>query len=173
LGIPQATAASIVGAYGGGVYLSTLLGAWIADRLLGSERVLFYSAIVIMLGHIALAVVPGVGGLAAGLIQYSFGRKRLPVAARRVPAPLPRSRWSRYIGIAILALGVIVVLVLTGVIAASNLVTIVNALMIVATIAYFVVILSNRQITTVERKRVCAFIPLFIASAAFWSLYQQ
>ena len=25
----------------------------------------------------------------------------------------------------------------------------------------------------VERRRVCAFIPLFVASAAFWSLYQQ
>ena len=209
---------------------------------------LFYSAIVIMLGHIALAGVPGVGGLAAGLIlvavgsgglkanatsvvgtlyapddprrdagfslfylginlgafagpiltgllqttvgfhlgfglaavgmaigliQYSFGRKRLPDAARQVPDPLPRSRWSRYIVIAILALGVIVVLVLTGVITASNLVTIVIALTIVATVAYFVVILSNRHITTVERKRVYAFIPLFIASAAFWSLYQQ
>ncbi len=248
LGIAQATAAGIVGAYGGGVYLSTILGAWIADRLLGSERVLFYSAIVIMLGHIALASVPGVGGLAAGLIlvavgsgglkanatsvvgtlyasddprrdagfslfylginlgafagpiltgllqttvgfhlgfglaavgmaigliQYSLGRKRLPDAARRVPDPLPRSRWSRYIVLAILALGVIVVLELTGVITASNLVTIVIALTIVATVAYFVVILSNRHITTVERKRVYAFIPLFIASAAFWSLYQQ
>ncbi|WP_104082232.1 peptide MFS transporter [Cryobacterium sp. Y11] len=248
LGMPQTTAAGIVGAYGGAVYLSTILGAWIADRLLGSERVLFYSAIVIMLGHVALAAVPGVGGLAAGLIlvavgsgglkanatsvvgtlyapddprrdagfslfylginlggfagpiltgllqttvgfhlgfglaavgmaigliQYSRGRKRLPDAARQVPDPLPRSRWSRYIGIAILAVGIIVVLVLTGVITASNLVTIVIALTIIATVAYFVVILSSRQITTVERKRVYAFIPLFIASAAFWSLYQQ
>jgi dipeptide/tripeptide permease len=50
LGIPQATAAGIVGAYGGGVYLSAVLGAWVADRLFGSERVLFFSAIVIMLG---------------------------------------------------------------------------------------------------------------------------
>src|SRR5262245_64009181 len=48
LGIGQATATSIVGAYGGLVYLSTILGAWLADRLLGSERVLFYSAVVVM-----------------------------------------------------------------------------------------------------------------------------
>ncbi|HSP74635.1 MAG TPA: MFS transporter, partial [Cryobacterium sp.] len=53
LGIPQATAAGIVGAYGGGVYQSTILGAWVADLLLGSERVLFYSAIVIAVGHVA------------------------------------------------------------------------------------------------------------------------
>jgi len=41
LGIPQATAAGIVGAYGGGVYLSTILGAWIADRPGGGARIGF------------------------------------------------------------------------------------------------------------------------------------
>ena len=41
LGIAQALAAGLVGAYGGGVYLSTILGAWLADRLFGSEKVLF------------------------------------------------------------------------------------------------------------------------------------
>ena len=35
LGLPQSTATGIVGAYGGLVYLSTVLGGWIADRLLG------------------------------------------------------------------------------------------------------------------------------------------
>src|SRR6185312_10738951 len=40
-------------------------------------------------------------------------------------------------------------------------------------VAYFVVILSSRAISAVERGRVVAFIPLFVASAAFWSLYQQ
>ena len=33
LGMDQTDAAGIVGAYGGAVYLSTILGAWIADRL--------------------------------------------------------------------------------------------------------------------------------------------
>src|SRR3954471_14181674 len=55
LGIDQQTATSIVGAYGGLVYLSTILGAWLADRLLGPERVLFYSAVLVMCGHVALA----------------------------------------------------------------------------------------------------------------------
>ena len=54
LGIDQVTATGIVGAYGGTVYLSTILGAWVADRILGSERVLFFSAIVIVAGHVAL-----------------------------------------------------------------------------------------------------------------------
>ena len=58
LGIDQGLAAGLVGAYGGGVYLSTILGAWLADRLLGSEKVLFCTAIMIMVGHIALALLP-------------------------------------------------------------------------------------------------------------------
>ncbi|MET1053583.1 MAG: peptide MFS transporter [Mycetocola sp.] len=248
LGIPQATAAGIVGAYGGGVYLSTILGAWVADRLLGSERVLFFSAVVIMLGHIALALVPGIAGvalglilvavgsgglkanatsvvgtlyaendprrdagfslfylginlgaffgpiltgllqkslgfhfgfglaavgMAIGLIQYSFGRKRLPEIASHVPDPLPKSRWLLYGLIAAAAVVLIVVLVGVGVITADNLVTIVIGLTVASAVLYFIVILTSKQVTTVERKRVYAFIPLFIASAAFWSLYQQ
>ena len=248
LGIPQATAAGIVGAYGGAVYLSTILGAWVADRLAGSERVLYVSAVVIMVGHIALALIPGVAGVVVGLIliamgsgglkanatsvvgtlyrkddprrdagfslfylginlgaffgpiltgllqstigfhfgfglaavgmaigltQYSFGRKRLPASSHAVPDPLPRSKYLRYALIAAGAVLLIVVLVLTGIITATNLVTIVIGVTIVASVSYFIVILSNKHISTVERKRVYAFIPLFIASVAFWSLYQQ
>jgi POT family proton-dependent oligopeptide transporter len=44
---------------------------------------------------------------------------------------------------------------------------------IVATIAYFGIILSSKIITHDERSRVIAFIPMFIASAVFWSLFQQ
>src|SRR5262245_20942299 len=73
LGISKATAASIVGAYGGMVYLSTILGAWLADRVLPSERVLFYSAMIVMAGHVCLALVPGVVGVGMGLILVAFG----------------------------------------------------------------------------------------------------
>lgn len=244
LDMDQTAAAGIVGAYGGGVYLSTILGAWIADRLLGSERVLFISASIIMAGHIALALLPGflgvgvglvlvafgsgglkanatsvVGtlysehdprrdagfsifylginlgaflgplltgllastlgfhwgfglaavGMAFGLIQYSFGRKSLPSEASVVPNPLPRERIGLVIGIAVAA----VILVVFGAITSTNLVTWVIGGTIVAAVAYFVVILTSHRITTVERSRVYGFIPLFIASVAFWSLYQQ
>ena len=73
LGIDQGVAAGIVGAYGGSVYLMSILGGWVADRLLGAERTMFLSAILIMLGHIALAVVPAVPGLTAGLILVAVG----------------------------------------------------------------------------------------------------
>ncbi|TQL50609.1 POT family proton-dependent oligopeptide transporter [Ornithinicoccus hortensis] len=73
LGIDQGVAAGIVGAYGGSVYLFSIVGGWVADRLIGSERTMFVSAVLIMLGHIALAVIPAVPGLATGLILVAIG----------------------------------------------------------------------------------------------------
>ncbi|KAA0962317.1 MFS transporter [Microbacterium sp. ANT_H45B] len=248
LGLSQAVAGGIVGAYGGSVYLSTILGAWIADRMLGSERVLFLSAIVIVAGHVALALLPGFlgvgvglvlvalgsGGLKAnatsvvgtlysaddtrrdagfslfylginlgafmgpiltgilqsslgfhygfglaaigmtlGLVQYSFGRRALPDEARRVPNPLPSARYPLVAIIALAAIAAIVVLVMVGVIRADNLSTIVIIGTVVAAVAYFAVILSSRLIDGTERSRVWGFLPLFVTSVAFWSLYQQ
>jgi len=248
LGIDKATAASIVGAYGGLVYLSTVLGAWLSDRLLGAERVLFHSAAVVMAGHIALALVPGVVGvgiglvlvalgsggvkanatslvgtlyaendqrrdagfslfylginvgalmgplltgllqknlgfhygfglaavgMAIGLTQYAFGRKNLPDAANDVPNPLPTNRRALAIAAGVAVVGVIVVLAVLGLLPADKLSTIVIVVSALAAVAYVVVILSSRKVHRVERQRVLAFIPLFIASAAFWSLYQQ
>lgn len=73
LGLSQAAATSIVGAYGGLVYFSSVIGGWIADRVLGAEKTLLTSAILVMIGHIALAVLPGVSGLAVGLICVAVG----------------------------------------------------------------------------------------------------
>ena len=66
LGMDKALAGGIVGAYGGSVYLSTILGAWLADRIWGAERTLFIAGIVVMTGHILLAIVPGLMGLLLG-----------------------------------------------------------------------------------------------------------
>jgi proton-dependent oligopeptide transporter, POT family len=248
LGIDEATATSIVGAYGGMVYVSTIFGAWLADRLFGAERVLFASAVLVMCGHIALALLPGlvgvgvglvlialgsggvkanatslVGalyeegderrdagfslfylginlgaligplltgllqqnigfhygfgaaavGMALGLTQYTIGRRGLRGVGRDVPNPLPPQRRALVAAVAAAGVVLIVVLAFTGVLAASRLANIVVAVSVVAAVAYFIVILSSREIDGVERRRVVAFIPMFVASAAFWSLYQQ
>lgn len=73
LGIDEGVATGIVGAYGGAVYVFSILGGWIGDRLLGSERTMFYSGLAIMAGHIALALLPGIPGLAIGLILVAVG----------------------------------------------------------------------------------------------------
>jgi dipeptide/tripeptide permease len=60
----------------------------IGDRVLGSERVLFYSAVVIMLGHIALAVAPGIAGVAIGLILVALRSGGLKASATAVAGSL-------------------------------------------------------------------------------------
>lgn len=88
LGIDQGVATGIVGAYGGTVYLSSILGAWAADRLLGPERVLFFSAWLIMAGHIALAILPSIWGLGIGLILVAVGSGGLKANATAVVGSL-------------------------------------------------------------------------------------
>jgi POT family proton-dependent oligopeptide transporter len=73
LGLDKGVATSVVGAYGGAVYVFCILGALVSDRLIGAQKTLFYSAILIMIGHISLAVLPGVPGLITGLLCVSIG----------------------------------------------------------------------------------------------------
>ncbi|WP_206789506.1 peptide MFS transporter [Amycolatopsis sp. MtRt-6] len=248
LGLAQESALGIVGAYGGLVYLSAVIGAWVADRLLGSERTLFYSAVLIMIGHLSLALLPGLAGIAVGLVcvavgsgglksnataivgtlyadgderrdagftifymgvnlggfvgpiltglaqkevgfhlgfglaavgmalgltQYAFGRKNLGDKAKEVPNPLPSSRRALAVGAALVLVAAVVVLVVTGVVNPGNLADVVVWVVGVISVVYFLVILTSAKITAVERSRVFSFIPMFIASAVFFSLYQQ
>ncbi|MFC8045552.1 peptide MFS transporter [Nocardia sp. NPDC057353] len=248
LGLAQDTAVGIVGAYGGLVYLSTVLGGWIADRLLGMERTVFYGGVVVMAGHIALALLPGLAGVGVGLVlvalgsgalkanassllgtlypkgdarvdggftlfylginigaftgplltgllqrewgfHYGFGaaaigmalgltqyvvfRRNLGTAGREVPNPLPRGSIGRIAGVLI---GVVVLVVLVwvlGWVRLSNLADVTTGVIAVASVVYFAIILRSPKVTSVERTRVRAFIPLFIANAVFWSLFQQ
>lgn len=55
------------------MYLSTVLGGWVADRLLGMERTVLYGGVVVMCGHIALAVLPGLAGVGVGLVLIALG----------------------------------------------------------------------------------------------------
>ncbi len=56
LGLDVAMAAAIYGLFTAAVYLTALPGGWIADRLVGAQRALFIGAIIIVLGHISLAL---------------------------------------------------------------------------------------------------------------------
>ncbi|OCB56795.1 MFS transporter [Mycobacterium vulneris] len=248
LGLPKSTATGIVGAYGGLVYLSTVLGGWIADRLLGMERTVFYGGLVVMAGHVALAVVPGLSGVGIGLVlvalgsgalkanassllgtlydkddpradggftlfylgvnlgafvgplttgllqtragfHYAFGaaaigmalglaqyvvfRRNLGNHGRVVANPLPPQAIGKVIGI-VAALAVVVAVLFTmHVVDLANLSQFTTGVIVVASVMYFVVMLTNAKVSEIERTRVRAFIPLFIANAVFWSLFQQ
>ncbi|MEC1533654.1 peptide MFS transporter [Bacillus haynesii] len=55
LGFDQTTANSIMAVYGSLVYMSGIIGGWIADRLLGTANTVFYGGVLIMFGHILLS----------------------------------------------------------------------------------------------------------------------
>ncbi|MEX3768597.1 MAG: peptide MFS transporter [Mycolicibacterium fortuitum] len=248
LGLPKSTATGIVGAYGGLVYLSTVLGGWVADRLLGMERTVFYGGVVVMAGHIALAVLPGlpgvgvglvlvalgsgalkanassllgtlydkgdpradggftlfylgvnlgafVGPLATGLLQtrigfhYGFGaaaigmafgltqyvmfRRNLGSYGRIVANPLPPQAIGKVIAVVVTLGMAVTVLFLVHAVDLANLSQFTTAVIVVASVMYFAVMLTSAKVSGTEKIRVRAFIPLFVANAVFWSLFQQ
>ncbi|WP_416564750.1 peptide MFS transporter [Nocardia testacea] len=248
LGMDQDVAVGLVGAYGGLVYLSTIIGGWVSDRLIGMERTVFYGGVVVMAGHIALALIPGLTGvgvglvlvalgsgalksnasallgtlypkgdprvdggftlfylginlgafvgplltgllqeewgfhagfgaaavgMALGLIQYVAFRRNLGTAGREPADPLPRSAYGPLAAVVLAAILVIVLVLVTGLVTVDNLPDVTTALIVVAAVAYFAVLLTNRRVSTVERSRVRAFVPLFLANVVFWALFQQ
>ena len=55
LGIDTAVAGAIYGLYTSMVYMTTLPGGWIADRLIGQRRAVLYGGIIIAAGHFSMA----------------------------------------------------------------------------------------------------------------------
>ncbi|MBC8086357.1 MAG: MFS transporter, partial [Phycisphaerae bacterium] len=66
LGMPASEAGPIYGMYTAMAYLTCLPGGWIADRIIGQRRAVLWGGIIIMIGHIILAI-PGIGTFFAGL----------------------------------------------------------------------------------------------------------
>ena len=63
LGMRQSTAASVMSIYGSLVYLSSVVGGWLSDRVWGSRRTVFIGGILIMFGHIVLSLPVGLSAL--------------------------------------------------------------------------------------------------------------
>ncbi|APT46150.1 peptide MFS transporter [Bacillus safensis] len=75
LGFDQTTANSIMSVYGALVYMSGVIGGWLADRVFGSSSTVFYGGVFIMLGHVILALPSGATALfiSMGLIIIGTG----------------------------------------------------------------------------------------------------
>jgi len=56
MGLTDETATAIYGLYTALVYLVALPGGWIADRLLGAQRTVWYGGMIIAAGHFTLAI---------------------------------------------------------------------------------------------------------------------
>ncbi len=72
LGLDDKTATAIYGLYMAGVYLTALPGGWIADRLIGQQRAVWYGGIIIACGHFTLAI-PDRATFFVGLVLIVVG----------------------------------------------------------------------------------------------------
>jgi len=73
LGLDRSTANSIMAVYGSLVYMSGIIGGWIADRLLGTTKTVFYGGVAIMLGHAVLALPGGITTLFVSMALIIIG----------------------------------------------------------------------------------------------------
>ncbi|HUR94482.1 MAG TPA: peptide MFS transporter [Gemmatimonadales bacterium] len=72
LGFDTAKAGPIYALYVSSVYLLSLPGGWVADRVLGLRRTVFVGGVVIMVGHICLAI-PSLATFYVGLVLIALG----------------------------------------------------------------------------------------------------
>ncbi|MCE5090549.1 S-Cys-Gly-3M3SH uptake peptide MFS transporter [Staphylococcus devriesei] len=73
LGIDQTTAMSIMSVYGALIYMSSIPGAWVADRLVGTRGATLIGAILIILGHICLSLPFAMFGLFSSMFFIIIG----------------------------------------------------------------------------------------------------
>ncbi|MFJ8749662.1 peptide MFS transporter [Streptomyces sp. NPDC102441] len=82
MGMDPGTAASVSAAYGTLVYLVSVAGGWLADRILGSYRAVLYGGVLIACGHYAMAVPTAtMTWVGLGLISAGTGLLKPNVAS--------------------------------------------------------------------------------------------
>ncbi|MEK5399880.1 peptide MFS transporter [Paenibacillus nitricinens] len=252
LGFPEDMALSIMSIYGSLVYMSGIIGGWLADRIFGTSKAVFYGGVLIMFGHILLAIpgnatlffasmimiVLGTGllkpnvssivgeiyseqdnrrdaafsifymginlggfisplivgavgmnnfhlgfsiaaiGMFIGLVVYVMTRtKNLGLAGTIVHNPIPAEQKKKlftWIGIGLVVLAVLVTIgILTGALTFETFIKIVGVLGLLIPTMYFIVMYRSPKTTAVERSRILAYIPLFMASIMFWAIQEQ
>ncbi|MER2090855.1 peptide MFS transporter [Sporosarcina sp. JAI121] len=252
LGLDKTIALSIMSIYGSLVYMSGIIGGWLADRIFGTSKAILYGGIFIMLGHIALAIpgnitlffvsmvliVIGTGllkpnvssvvgdiypendnrrdagfsifymginmgafisplivgelmktsfhlgfgvaavGMFIGLLIFVITKKKsLGLAGTQVQNPLEPSEKKKVYSIfliAALAIGVLIAVAIPrGWLTFDSFIAIVGILGFLIPTAYFVVMYRSPKTDDVERSRIIAFIPLFLASVVFWAIAEQ
>lgn len=253
LGFSKTNALSIMSIYGSLVYLSSVFGGYLSDRIFGSRKTVFYGGILIMLGHIALSIPMGgitlfmsivlitfgtgllkpnvsdmvgdlysekdrrrdsgftifvfginlgslispwlVGslglqvnfhlgfslaaiGMFFGLVQYYIeGKKTLNADSMYPSNPLEPSDFKKLFIrclIGLVGFGLILGLMLSmGSLNIENFITLLSVIAILTPIVYFCIMLTSSKVNNVEKSRVWAYIPLFIAAVVFWAIEEQ
>lgn len=154
-------------------YMGINLGAFIAPLVVGyvGQRI-----------NWNLGFVLAGAGMTLGLIQYVLGGRYLGNAGLHpVPCETTQARAKLHrtagIGVALLAalIGAPLLLQAAGAIhiTAAGLGTANGVALLAVTIAIFGWLLSSKEWTPIERKRLIAIAALFVASVFFWSAYEQ
>lgn len=73
LGFDAATAGAIYGIYTAAVYLLSLPGGWLADKLIGQQSAVLAGGVLIAAGNLLLAVPGGLAPFVLGLATITFG----------------------------------------------------------------------------------------------------
>lgn len=252
LAIDEPTGKAVVATYSSSVFLTSVIGGWLSDRLLGPRKAALYGGIIIVLGHLCLAlpltataylgiifVAVGSGvfkpnptvmlgelysktdkrrdsgfsifylginlgsffspwavawarnwggyhagfsvaaiGMAIALAFYVQGRKYLDHTADEVPNPISsqeKAKVVRSLGLVVLALVVFwaIVKVVSHADVLLTTVTTLNLLALAMPIGYFAMMFRSAKVTSAEKSRLVAFIPLFLAGAMFWMVFEQ
>jgi POT family proton-dependent oligopeptide transporter len=82
-GIDRVTAGAVYGLYTGAVFLGSLPGGWIADRLIGQRNAVFWGGVIIMIGNFILAIpaTPPVFYLGLAVIVVGVGLLKPNISA--------------------------------------------------------------------------------------------
>ena len=106
MALTDQSATAIYGIYTALVYVVALPGGWIADRLLGAQKAVFYGGIVIMTGHFVLAI-PSTQAFFLGLILVVAGTGLLKPNVSAVVGDLyPQGDPRRDAGFSIFYMGI-------------------------------------------------------------------
>lgn len=252
LGIDEGTAASIMAIYGSLVYFTGVFGGYISDRILGHYRSVFWGGVLIMFGHIVLAlplgkaalftsmflIIVGTGllkpnisamvgslysdkdtrrdagfsifyfginlgafvspylvglapqhfsfhvgfsfaalGMFIGLVIFVSQKKYQSESVMKPVNPLERDEWhslilKTVIGIVAL-LAIALIAFATDNLNINSIIYFISIVVMIVPILYIGAIIGSRKISPIERSRVWAYIPIFIAGAIFWSIEEQ
>jgi proton-dependent oligopeptide transporter, POT family len=106
MGLTDKTATAIYGLYTASVYLMSLPGGWLADRVMGAQRTVWFGGIIIASGHFTLAL-PWTQTFFLGLILVVVGSGMLKTNMSTMVAELyPEGGARRDAGYTIFYMGV-------------------------------------------------------------------
>ena len=150
-------------------YMGINIGSLFAPILVGAARAIggFHAGF-------AVAAV----GMGLALVFFVAGRRLLGAAGAGAPNPLTPAdrpglvRSGGMIGALIVAV-LLGARLVSGSFGVSTLINTLSVLAFAAPVAYFVVMIRSPKVTTPERSRLKAYIPLFIAATLFWMIFEQ